>query len=150
MSNYRYQLDLWAILLFAIAMVPNVIWGLFSGPDDVLHVDSITPIVDIVGLISQVLMLVSLMLLRRKDRPQTMARIWEISTISMLIFYLCVWISHFFGYTPKSFIVAMAILPCLFFGAFSIGRRNWLSLSFCLIFSICHILFAIENYILNR
>lgn len=150
MKNYHYQLDLWAITLFVVVMVPNVIWGIYSAPNDVLHVDSVTPITDIIGSISQVLMLMSLMLLSRKDRPQTMARKCKFTAIGMLVLYMGAWISHFFGYTPKSFIVAMAILPCLFFGAFSIGRRNWLSLGFCLIFSICHILFAIENYILNR
>lgn len=43
MKYYCYQWDFWAILLFAIVMVPNVIWGFFSAPDNVLHVDSMTP-----------------------------------------------------------------------------------------------------------
>jgi len=145
-NTYKYRFDWWALILLVVVMIPNIIWGIFSPSDDVLRIESQTPIADTIGSISQVLMLASLMLLRRKNSPSTNEKNWNIATLLLTTLYLICWISHFMGYTPKAFIIAMAVIPCMFFGSYAIGKRNFLALFFCAIFSVCHILFAVVNY----
>lgn len=144
--HYRFKIDRWAIRLFAIIMIPNIIWSLTAGPQDALMVESRTPVCDIIGSIFQVLMLASLILLQRENRPSPMPGPMKVSTIILTGGYLLCWVSHFAGFTPLVFILAMAVLPCLAFGAFAIGRKNYLAAAFCTIFTVCHICFAIMSY----
>ena len=56
-SRYRFGFDFWGLLLFLLVMLPNFIWFAFPAPDAILRTESVTPVVDIIGSVFQVLTL---------------------------------------------------------------------------------------------
>ena len=41
LKRYRFGLEPWALLLFALIMLPNILWAFMPAPDDVLRVESL-------------------------------------------------------------------------------------------------------------
>lgn len=71
----RFGFDAWGLLLFLIVMVPNFLWFAVSSPNDVLRTESVTPIIDTVGIVFQVLMVFTLCCVVRKDvQPLRLSR----------------------------------------------------------------------------
>lgn len=145
-GKYLLRVDWVAGLLFLVLMVPNVLWGLVPPADDPLRVVSRTQVVDGIASVAQVIMIAVLFLLRRTDAPVPMARKWIVATIGCMALYLLLWVMYYCGIGSAILVVAMAVVPCLSFMAFAIGRNNWLGLIFCGIFLVCHTVFAIANY----
>ncbi len=50
LKQYRFGFDPWGLLLFLLVMLPNFIWFAVPAPDDILRVDSATPVVDAIGI----------------------------------------------------------------------------------------------------
>ena len=55
LQNYRFGFDPWGLLLFLLVMLPNFIWFAVPAPNDILRADSVTPVVDAIGSVFQVL-----------------------------------------------------------------------------------------------
>ena len=60
MKKYRFGLDIWGLALFFLIMIPNFIWFAIPAPHDILRVESVTPIVDTIASIAQVIMIICL------------------------------------------------------------------------------------------
>lgn len=69
-SHYRFGFDPWGLLLFLLVMLPNFIWFAVPAPNDILRTDSVTPVVDAVGSVFQVLPCLPL-LRHPKEQKQT-------------------------------------------------------------------------------
>ena len=54
-SHYRFGFDIWGLLLFLLVMLPNFIWFAGPAPNDVLRTESVTPVVDLIASVCQVL-----------------------------------------------------------------------------------------------
>ena len=50
-KKYKFGFDFWGLLIFLVIMIPNFIWFVVPAPDDVLRLDSVTPIIDKIGRI---------------------------------------------------------------------------------------------------
>ncbi|MBO7222212.1 MAG: hypothetical protein J6V37_04095, partial [Clostridia bacterium] len=59
-KKYKMGFDIWALVLFVVIMIPNIIWFAIPAPNDILRTESITKIADTIASISQVVMLVAL------------------------------------------------------------------------------------------
>ena len=55
LKQYRFGFDLSGLLLFLLVMLPNFIWFAVPAPNDVLRADSVTPVVDVIASVCQVL-----------------------------------------------------------------------------------------------
>ena len=67
LKKYRIGFDIFGLLLFLLIIIPNFIWFAVPAPNDVLRVESITPIIDGIGSVSQVVFIATLCILKRKD-----------------------------------------------------------------------------------
>lgn len=55
MQKYKIGIDIWAIILFLAIMFPNFVWFAVPAPNDILRQESITPVMDSVASVCQVL-----------------------------------------------------------------------------------------------
>jgi len=55
LNQYRFGLDPWGLILFLLVMLPNFIWFAVPASNDILRADSVTPVVDAIGSVFQVL-----------------------------------------------------------------------------------------------
>ena len=67
LKKYKFGIDAWAIWLIAVIMLPNIIWALSNLPDDILKRETLTPSLDNVMTISQVIMILALCFIRNKE-----------------------------------------------------------------------------------
>ena len=70
-SRYRFGFNFWGLLLFLLVMLPNFIWFAVPAPNDILRTESVTPAVDILGSVFQVLTVACLCFVIHKERKQT-------------------------------------------------------------------------------
>ena len=146
--KYKIGFDLWGLLLFLVIMLPNFIWMAIPAPKDILRVSSITPIIDTIGSIFQVIFILLMCILIRKDREKIK---FSKTIIGMIIFVICYfigWIFYYCGFTNSLIIVLLTIPPCLAFLLYTIDRKNVLALISVTIFTLCHIIYGFVNYII--
>lgn len=67
LKKYRFGFDIFGLILFLLVMIPNFIWFAVPAPNDVLRTESITPIIDVIGSVSQVVFIAAICILIRKD-----------------------------------------------------------------------------------
>ena len=148
MKKYKIGFDFWGLLLFLVIMLPNFIWMAIPAPNDILRVTSITPIIDTIGSIFQVIFILLMCILIRKDRAKIKFSKIIIGMIISVICYFIGWIFYYCGFTNSLIIVLLTIPPCLAFLLYTIDRKNVLAFIFVIIFTICHIIYGFVNYII--
>ena len=67
LKKYKFGIDTWAIWLFAVIMLPNIIWALSDLPNDILKSETLTPVLDNIMTIAQVLAILSLCLIKNRE-----------------------------------------------------------------------------------
>lgn len=65
-KNYRFGFDIGSAVLFAAVMLPNIYWFAVPAPNDILRGASVTPTIDMIGSVFQVLMIGLLCILKNK------------------------------------------------------------------------------------
>ncbi len=65
-KGYTFSFNRMALLVFFIIMIPNFYWFIVSAPNDILRSDSVTPIIDTIATITQILMIIGLAFIRNK------------------------------------------------------------------------------------
>ncbi len=63
-----------------------------------------------------------------------------------LLYFLC-WVLYYLGITNAGVILGLTIFPCLTFLLYSLERKNMIAFVTALVFTICHLIYAIVNYI---
>lgn len=147
MRNYEFKFDIWALLLFLLIMVPNIVWFAVPAQNEVLRIESVTPIVDVLSSIFQVLLIAALVLIGRKGLNKVrIKQPWSIATIALAVLYYAAWALYYSGCVSIVVIISICLLPCLAFLSYSINRKNFPAFIFGLIFTILHSIFAVANY----
>ena len=148
MKKYKFSFDAWGLALFLLIMVPNVIWAAIPAPNDILRQESVTPLIDIIASICQVIMIAALCLLIRKDMPRiTMRSKWLwICTTSIIIYFIC-WVLYYSGVTEKHILLSLSIFPWISLITYEIDRKNWIALIPTLVFTVLHIIYALLNFV---
>ena len=70
MKKYRFGFDILGLALFFLIMIPNFIWFAIPAQHDILRVESITPIVDTIASIAQVIMIICLCIFKNKEKEK--------------------------------------------------------------------------------
>jgi len=67
--------------------------------------------------------------------------------INCVLYFIC-WIFYYIGISEAVVILGMTIFPCLAFLFFAIDRKNNIAIIPISIFTICHLIYGIVNYII--
>lgn len=148
MKKYRLGFDIWGLVIFLIVMIPTFIWSAVSAPNDILRKESITPIIDTIGSVCQVLLAAMLCVLINKERKKLRFSPLIIAAIISIIIYFAGWIMYYCGNTSPLVIMALTLPPCLAFLFFALDRRNLLAVISVVCFTVCHLIYGIVNFIL--
>lgn len=147
-KNYKLSFDPWCLILFLIIMIPNLIWFIIPAPNDILRISSTAEIFDTLSSIFQVLMLIALCFFRNtKSKPIGLSP-FTIATLICCLSYFACWIFYYSDIINHIIILGLAAFPCLAFLLFDIDRKNWLALTPILIFTICHIISTLINFVI--
>ncbi len=148
LQQYRFGFDIYGLALFLILMLPNIIWFAVPAFNDVLRTESETPIIDTLGMVFQVLMITTLCFVRYKDvQPLRLSvRMWSVG--ACIVIYFIGWILYYMGVTSVVVFVFLMLMPCLAFVLYALDRKNIIAVFLAVGFTICHVWFGVDNYIL--
>ena len=147
LNTYRFGFDVWGLIFFLMVMLPNFIWFAVPAPNDVLRAESVTPVVDIVASVCQVLTVACLCFVINKERGKLRFSPLVIATMVCVIVYYIGWLLYYTGIVNVWVILLLTISPCLAFILFAADRKNLPAVVFATAFAVCHLIFAIMNFI---
>ncbi len=148
LKKYKMSFDVWALVVFLIIMIPNFIWSAVPAPNDILRTESATKVIDTIGSIFQVLMIFTLCVFINPDRNKLSFTKTIIAMICCIVIYFCSWVFYYLGVTNWLVIMGLTIPPCMAFLFFSVDRKNYISVIPIAIFTVCHIIFGVVNFII--
>jgi hypothetical protein len=147
LKKYRFGFDLMGLLLFAMMLLPTLIWSVFPAPCDVLRAPTATPVLDAVASLLQVAMVAALTVLIRRDlKLKRCVPHYAGMFLCLACYYLC-WFLYYLGNTAPLVLLGMTIPPCLGFVLFAWQRRNIPALLLSLGFLLCHTLHCVLNFL---
>lgn len=148
LKNYRLGFDLWGLGLFLLIMLPNFIWFAYPAPNDVLRGESVTPVIDAIAQVFQVIIAAALCVVISITRDRPMKRGYLAGVAVCVALYFTGWAAYYAGIANAAVILDLCLAPCGAFLVFALGRKNGLALVSAGVFTICHFIFAIVNFIL--
>lgn len=148
-NKYRFGFDVWGLILFLLVMLPNFIWFAVPAPNDVLRSESVTPIIDAIASVCQVLTIACLCFVINKERSKLRFSPLVIATIVSVAIYYLGWVLYYSGFATSWVILLLTIPPCLAFILFAVDRKNLPAVLFATGFAVCHLIFAVVNFIIN-
>ncbi len=147
LKKYKLGFEVWGLLLFLIVMIPNFIWFAIPAPNDILRAESMTETVDTVASICQILMIAALCIFRNREYRKMCVTHLVLIVAGCLLYFLS-WILYYGGIVNAIVILGLTIPPCLVFLFFAIDRKNGIALIPILIFTICHLIYGVVNFII--
>ena len=147
LSKYRLGFDVWGLVLFLLVMLPNFIWFAVPTPNDVLRAESVTPVADVIASVCQVLTVACLCFVINKERSKLRFSPLMIATVVCVVVYYVGWVLYYSGIVSAWVILLLTIPPCLAFILFAADRKNLPAVLFATGFAVCHLIFAIMNFI---
>ena len=148
LKKYRFGFDIGGLLLFLIIMIPNFIWFAVPAPNDILRNPSTTENIDAVASVFQVIMIICLCILKNRNQSRIHITPLIIITIISVAVYFISWVFYYVGITKAFVILGLTIPPCMAFLFYSIDRKNVVAVVPTIIFTICHLIYGIVNYII--
>lgn len=148
LKKYKLSFEVWGLLLFLIIMIPNFIWFAIPTPNDILRANSITETIDTVASVCQVLMIAALCIVRNQESKKLCVTPFIIVVIGCCLLYFTNWIIYYAGIVNVIVILGLTILPCLVFLFFAIDRKNGVAIIPISIFTICHLIYGVVNFII--
>ncbi len=145
--HYRFGFDPWGLILFLLVMLPNFIWFAVPAPDDILRADSVTPVMDAIGSVFQVLTVACLCFVIHKDRSKLCLSSLIIATIICVAIYYIGWALYYTANVSPIVILLLTLPPCLAFLLFAIDRKNLPAVIFATVFAVCHLVFGVVNFV---
>jgi len=148
LRNYKFGFDVWGLILFLVIMVPNFIWFAIPATNDVLRNQSVTPILDVIASIFQVIMVGAICILINKERQPNMNKRFIVGIVILIVLYFMGWCLYYLGNSNAFVMFDLCISPCLAFLIFSLVRNNIVALISSSLFMICHVIFCFVNFIM--
>lgn len=148
LKKYKLSFEIWGFLLFLVVMIPNFIWFAIPAPNDILRATSITETIDIVASICQILMIAALCIFRNRESKKLRVTPFIIIVICCCLLYFVSWIVYYSGIVNANVILGLTVPPCLAFLFFAIDRKNGIALIPILVFTMCHLIYGVVNFIM--
>lgn len=147
LKNYRIGFDWIGLILFLVIMIPNFIWFVVPAPNDVLRAESVTGTIDSIASVFQVLMVASLCLVINRNNSESKVIGTTITVMACVVLYYICWFCYYQGNIQTAVLIGMTVFPCAAFLIYSYIRRNMIAAIFAGVFSVCHLIYAIVNFI---
>ena len=147
-KTYKLGFDISGLILFLLVMTPTFIWLAVPAPNDVLRAESVTPMVDIIGSVCQILFIACLCIIINKERSKLRFSPLVIASMVCVVMYYVGWALYYQGNTEAYIILLMTVSPCVAFILFAIDRKNFPAVVFATGFTICHLIYGIVNFII--
>lgn len=152
MEKYKLRFEPWSLLLFLAIMVPNSIWFVVPAPNDILRAESVTAAIDTLASVCQVLLIAALCFFGNKEYKRRKGykisiTPWIAAVFVCCFLYFASWAVYYLGIVNVPVIFGLTIPPCLAFLFFAIDRKNMIAMIPISIFTICHLIYALFNYI---
>lgn len=148
MKQYKFGFDIWGLVIFFIIMLPNFVWFAIPAPNDVLRADSVTGTVDMVASVCQVLIVACLCALINQQSKKIRLSPLIIAAIVSCLLYFAGWVLYYSGVENAIVILILCVFPCLAFLFFAIDRKNMIAVIPISIFTICHLIYGMVNFII--
>ncbi len=148
LKKYRLSFEVGGLLIFILVMIPNFIWFIIPAPNDILRANSITETTDIIASVCQVLMIAALCFCRNSKSKKLRLTPYIISMAACCILYYISWIVYYAGIVNAAVVLGLTIPPCLVFLFFAIDRKNGIAIVPTLIFTVCHFVYGVVNFII--
>lgn len=145
-TSYQFGLDRWGLALFLAVMLPNFLWFAVPAPCDILRAESLTPVLDAVASVLQVLLAAALCLLRRREAAAVRRAPWNAAAALCVLAYYAGWAAYYDGNAGALVLALLTVPPCLSFLFYTAGHRNLAALVPAAAFTVCHLLHSILNY----
>ena len=129
-------------------MVPNFIWIAIPAPNDILRTESKTQVIDLIATISQVLFVAGCCCVINKKNTKIKLSPIIIAMILCVVLYFIGWGLYYLGFVSDFIIVLLTLPPCLAFVFFTIDRKNVIALLPAIIFTCCHLIYGVVNFII--
>ena len=143
LKRYKLSFEICGLLLFLIVMIPNFIWFAIPAPNDILRTET----VDTVASVCQILMIVAICIFRNRESKKLCITPHIIMVAICYLLYVASWIAYYNGMANVIVILGLTIPPCLAFLFFAIDRKNGIALIPISIFTICHLVYGVVNFI---
>lgn len=148
MKKYKLGFEIWGLFLFLIIMLPNFIWFAIPAPNDILRANSITETIDTIASVCQVVMVVGLCIFRNREAKKLCVTPFMVISVGSCVLYFISWIVYYIGIVNALVILGLTIPPCLAFLFFAIDRKNGIAVIPIVIFTFCHLIYGIVNFII--
>lgn len=129
-------------------MIPNLIWFAIPAPNDILRAESVTETVDTVASVCQILMIAVLCFRVNREYRKKHITPFIIIVIGCCLVYYFSWIVYYNSIVNAIVILGLTIPPCFAFLFFAIDRKNVIALIPISIFTICHLIYGVVNFII--
>lgn len=148
MKNFQFHFSLPGLLAFLLVMLPNLFWFAVPAANDVLRADSVTPGLDAAASVCQVLLAAALVALENRTAgPFPRKKALAFSAAAALGGYYLAWGLYYCGSAGGPVILSLALLPCAALLLFALDRKNWFALAFTAVFTGCHLLASVKNFL---
>lgn len=148
MQKYKISFDPWGLLLFLLIMLPNCIWFILPAPQDILRRESVTPVLDGIASVCQFLLVVSLCFIVNRTREKLRCTPSIFAAIVCILLYVLGWGFYYAGFANLPVIALLTVPPCLSFFFFSLDRKNYIAVLPIAVFTVCHLIYSIANFII--
>lgn len=149
MKKYKISFDIWGLVLFLVIMIPNFIWFMIPSSNDILRQQSNTVALDTVASVFQIMMIMAICLFKNRESVRINLKDPQIIVMMISCFlYFVTWIFYYQGIVNAVVILALCLLPCMAFLFYEINRKNMIAIVPTIVFTICHLLYVIINFIL--
>ena len=129
-------------------MMPNVIWFAVPAPNDVLRTESVTPVIDAVASVIQVLTVASLCFVVNAEGKRGLSLTpLVVAAVAFLLGYYTGWGLYYSGIVGAVVIFMLPLFPCAAFILFAVDRKNLPAIVFATLFAVCHLIFGVVNFI---
>lgn len=148
MKKYRFGFDVWGLIIYFAVMLPNFIWFALPAPNDVLRAESVTPTVDMIGSVCQVMFVAALCMLINTECGKLRFSPLIIAAVCCIAVYFVGWVLYYCGFADPVVISMLTLPPCLAFILFALDRKNIIALIPAVVFTVCHLIYGAVNFIL--
>lgn len=146
LKTYTLGFEPWGCALFLLVMMPTVIWSAVPAPNDVLRATSVTPRIDAIGSVCQVLLIATVCCVRNKKRKTFRASPLVVGMAFCYALYVASWVAYYGGVVNAAVIAGLSVPPCFAFLFFALDRKNTIALVPLFGFTVCHLLYAAVNF----
>ena len=147
LKNYRPGFDPWGLGLFLLIMLPNFVWFTFPALNDILRAESVTPLIDAIAQVFQIIMTAALCAVINVTLDKPMKRGHRAGTAVCVALYFAGWAAYYAGITNPAVILDLCLAPCGAFLLWALARRNAPALISGAAFTVCHLVSTAINFI---